>query len=141
MAPAPRPGRTAPRISPRPNRIAAAIVRSVKGPIIVRTVQELSDAGAIAPGTLRSWCSAANIKPHDVVAFARALGAVHRAAFDGVDPTPLLDFADKRLQRFLARAGRLARDGRPVSIADLCSQQQFINCSPIVADVVRLIGS
>ena len=127
---------------PRPNRIAVTIAKAAQGPIIVRTVQELSYAGGAAPSTFRSWCCAANIKPHYAVAFARALGAIYHGALDRVDPTDLLDFADKRsLDRFLAKSGPLARDGQAVPVAVLCSQQQFIKHPPILTDVIRLVSA
>jgi hypothetical protein len=130
----------APADRPRPHRLAVVIVKAVKGPTVIRTLDDWSEPADAAPSTLRMWCRACKLHPRHVVAFVRALWAIHHAALTGDDPVDLLDFADERpSNRFLESSGPLGRASAVVSIPDFCRQQKFIEHHRIIRDVIDLI--
>ena len=128
----------------RPHRLAAAIVKAAKSPVIVRTIDEWGREVGVAPSTLRTWCVAADLHPRAAVAFTRALGALHNADVSGFNAEDLLDFADKRgLNRFLMDSGSLTNSGSVTSFIDFCNQQQFLTQLKhrrILSDLLELMG-
>jgi hypothetical protein len=125
----------------RPHRLASVIVKAAKNPVVVRTIDEWGHEVGVAAGTLRTWCSAADLHPRAAVAFTRALGALHNAHTSGLNPEDLLDFADKRaMNRFLLESGRLTSSGGRTSVKDFCNQQQFLKHARILSDVLELMA-
>ena len=124
---------------PATHRVAHAIVKALDHPQCVESLSVWGRAATAAPGTLRMWCDAIDVRPRDVLGFITALWAIQGARRLGVSPGDLLPFAEKRtLHRFLERSGPLGSESDVVSTNDFCARQTFLSHRYVIEEVKRL---
>jgi len=111
------------------------IVRGVRSPKDMPTLNEWGKAVAVSKGGIRNWCYTANLSPRRSLQFMRVLRAVIKQQGSSSSAEDLLDIVDRRtLAKVLTRAGGTSRE-LPKNVDQFFDRQQIIQNAKAVAAV------
>jgi DNA-binding response OmpR family regulator len=107
-------------------RWADVVVRAIRSPKDLTTLDEWGRSVGVSKGGLRNWCYTARLSPRHSLQFMRLLRAVIRRQGSSLAAEDLLDIVDRRtLAKLLKRAGGTATD-LPESVVQFLDRQQLI---------------
>jgi hypothetical protein len=86
-------------------RWARAVVWAIDAPRDPKTIAPWGSAIGAAPGTLKNWCTTADVSPKRSFAFARVVRAIVWRRQSGRRPEDLLDVVDRRTLVGMLRLG------------------------------------
>jgi two-component system response regulator RegA len=116
-------------------RLAKAIVRVSNDGLDFRTLEEWGRRLGVSRSALRELCYAAAVKPHDALAFARALRALVLGQRLRMPASDLLDFSERRsLTHFMVRAHITST----TSVETFCRQQEFVSKPQLIERILTL---
>jgi CheY-like chemotaxis protein len=117
-------------------RWADVVVRGVRSPRDMPTLDSWARAVAVSRGTIRNWCYIANLSARRSLQFTRALRAVVLAQTSSMAPEDLLDIVDRRtLAKLMTLAG-----GTPTTLpknVDQFFERQRIIVTPKAIAIAR----
>lgn len=127
---------------PRPEYPAAARWAASIHPILIsridpRTLTKWSHLVFASPGTLRTWCSAAEVTPRRSLLLARLLRAIRLAAQIDRPPEALLDVVDRRT--FNSQLREAGLDALPADWREFLERQKLVENAEDLTALRRLI--
>jgi len=117
------------------------VVRGVRSPRDMPTLNEWGRAVAVSKGGIRNWCYTADLSPRRSLQFMRVLRAVVKQKGSSTTPEDLLDIVDRRtLAKLLALAGGTSKQ-LPKTVDQFLDCQQILSNAKAVAAVRAALTS
>jgi ActR/RegA family two-component response regulator len=123
---------------------ACAVGRAVRAPYDPTTLEAWGRVANAAPGTLKSWCSAAGLSGRASLDFLRTLRAVVQARRANCNPSSLLDGDSRTLRRLMIGAGmtetHASATEKPTPLAFL-ERQRFVTDRIALSEILKLLDT